>query len=244
VRIVGMVIDITESKQSEEIVASVGGRLIEAQEEERRHIARELHDDISQKLAMLAMELDELAKISPESPMQTRSRIGSLLKRTAEVSSDVHALSHRLHTAKLELVGLVGTMRSFCRELAEQRHVEIDFTPSDVPYSLPSQVSLCLYRILQEGLGNAVKHSGVRHFEARLERVADALQLTIRDPGVGFDPSIAMDYQGLGLISMRERVNLVKGTLSIESKPGGGTQIQVRVPIAAQTGANQKSASA
>lgn len=243
-RIVGMVIDITESKQSEEIVASVGGRLIEAQEEERRRIARELHDDVSQKLAMLTVGLEELARISPESQTQARNRIGSLLKSAAEMTNDVHALSHRLHTSKLELVGLVGTMKSFCREFAEQRYVEIDFTHSDVPSSLPSQVSLCLYRIMQEGLANAVKHSGVRHFDVRLERVADALQLTIRDPGVGFDPSTTMDYQGLGLISMRERVNLVKGTLSIESKPGEGTQIQVRVPIAARTGGDQKSASA
>jgi len=243
-RIVGMVIDITESKQSEEIVASVGGRLIEAQEEERRRIARELHDDVSQKLAMLTVGLEELARISPESQTQARNRIGSLLKSAAEMTNDVHALSHRLHTSRLELVGLVGTMKSFCREFAEQRYVEIDFTHSDVPSSLPSQVSLCLYRIMQEGLANAVKHSGVRHFDVRLERVADALQLTIRDPGVGFDPSTTMDYQGLGLISMRERVNLVKGTLSIESKPGEGTQIQVRVPIAAQTGGDQKSASA
>jgi PAS domain S-box-containing protein len=237
-RIVGMVIDITESKQSEEIVASVGGRLIEAQEEERRRIARELHDDVSQKLGMLAIGLQEIAMTFPESQTQLRMRIDSLLQRTSEMSNDVHALSHRLHTSRLDLVGLVGTMSSFCCELADQRKVEIDFTHRDVPTFLPSQVSLCLYRILQEGLGNAVKHSGVRHFEVRLERAADALQLTISDSGVGFDSSTAMDFKGLGLISMRERVNLMKGTLSIESKPGGGTQIQVCVPIAFGTDTN------
>jgi signal transduction histidine kinase len=160
------------------------------------------------------------------------------------MSNDVHALSHRLHSSKLELLGLVRTIRSFCQELAKQRDVEIDFRHGEVPDFLPSQVSLCLYRILQEGLGNAVKHSGVRHFEVWLERVGDELQLTIRDSGVGFDPSMVMNKQGLGLISMRERINLVKGNLSITSKPGGGTQIQVRVPIAVQTGADRKSASA
>jgi signal transduction histidine kinase len=241
---IGSAIDITERKQAEVALSKVGGRLIEAQDEERRRIARELHDDVSQKLAMLTIGLQELAMISPESQPQLRTRIDSLLKHTSEMSNDVRALSHRLHTSKLELVGLVGTMRSFCRELADQRHVEIDFTQSDVPNFLPSQVSLCLYRILQEGLGNAAKHSGVRHFEVGLEREANELHLRIRDSGVGFDPSMVTSNQGLGLISMRERVSLVKGTVSIVSRPGGGTQIQVRVPIAAQTGADKKSASA
>jgi PAS domain S-box-containing protein len=244
VRMIGMVGDVTERKLAEGALSAVSGRLIEAQEAERRRIARELHDDVSQKLVMLTVELQELANLSFESNPQLRNRIESLLKRTLEMSEDVHSLSHRLHSSKLELLGLVGTMRGFCQELAEQRDVEIDFRHSDVPNFLPAQISLCLFRILQEGLGNAVKHSGVRHFESWLERVANELQLTIRDSGGGFDPSTAMNNQGIGLISMRERVNLVKGTISIVSKPGGGTQIQVRVPIAVQTGADQKSASA
>jgi signal transduction histidine kinase len=241
---IGSAVDVTDRKLAEEALSRVGGRLLEAQDEERRRIARELHDDVSQKLTMLEIGLQQLASISPEPQPQLRNRIESLLRSASEVAGDVHALSHRLHTSKLELVGLVETIRSFCRELSEQRGVEIDFTHSEVPSFLPSQISLSVYRILQEGLGNAVKHSGVRHFEVRLERIADELQLTVRDSGVGFDPSLVKNDQGLGLISIRERVNLVKGTLSIESKPGGGTQIQVRVPITAQAGADQKSASA
>lgn len=244
VRLIGMAADVTERKLAEEALSSVGGRLIEAQDEERRRIARELHDDVSQKLVMLESGLQELAGMATESPIQLRTRIESLLKSTSEMSEDVHGLSHRLHTSKLELLGLVPTMRGFCREFAGQRNVEIDFVDSDVPNELPPQISLTLFRILQEGLSNAVRHSGVRRFEGRLERVADQLLLTIRDSGVGFDPPMAMHNQGLGLISMRERVNLVKGTLSIVSKPGGGTQIVVRVPLAAQSGAEQKSASA
>jgi signal transduction histidine kinase len=240
---IGSAIDVTDRKLAEEALSSVSGRLIEAQEEERRHIARELHDDVSQKLAMLTIGLQELANVFPESKADLHERIEPLLKRTSEMSSDVHALSHRLHTSKLELLGLVATMSGFCRELALQRDVEIDFTHRDVPNFLPSAVSLCLFRILQEGLGNAVKHSGVRHFGVRLEKVSDVLQLTIRDSGVGFDPTLVVHNQGLGLISMRERTNLIQGTLSIVSKPGGGTQIQVSVPIAAETGADRKSAS-
>jgi PAS domain S-box-containing protein len=241
---IGSLIDVTERRLAEEALSSLGGRLIEAQDQERRHIARELHDDISQKLVMLTMGLQELAMIFPDSQERVRDRIESLLECTTEMNTEVHALSHRLHTSKLELVGLVRTMGSFCRELAEQRDLRIDFTATNAPGALPVQISLCFYRILQEGLTNALKYSGVRHFEVRLERVANELQLIIRDSGVGFDPSVVMHKQGLGLISMRERVNLVKGTLSILSVPGGGTKIEVRVPIGAETGVNHKSASA
>jgi PAS domain S-box-containing protein len=241
---IGSAIDISDRKRAEEALSKVSGKLIEAQEEERRRIARELHDDISQNLTMLSIGLQELAHISPESQAQHRNRIESLLERTSEISDDVHALSHRLHSSKLEVLGLVATMRSFCQEVSEQRKVKIDFTHSDVPGFLSPQVSLALFRILQEGLGNAVKHSNVALFEVRLEMAGVNLQLTIRDSGVGFDPSIAMHSQGLGLISMRERANLVKGILSIESKPGGGTQIQVRVPVGAQADAQEKNASA
>jgi PAS domain S-box-containing protein len=244
VRMIGMVTDVTERKLAEEALSRVSGRLIEAQDQERRHIARELHDDIGQKLALLAVKLQLFTGITPDSEAQLRSRLEPLIEGISEITSDVRALSHRLHTSKLELLGLVGTMRSFCRELAEQRRVEIDFTHGDVPMFLPSQVSLCLYRVLQEGLTNAVKHSGVRHFEVHLERVSNELELTIRDPGVGFDPGMAMYTEGLGLISMRERISNVKGTISIISKPQGGTEIKVRVPVAARTEEDQMSASA
>jgi len=224
-------VDVTDRKRAEEALSSLSGRLIEAQEQERRHIARELHDDISQKLAMLSLELQQFAGLLPGSQVTLRNRLDSSLKRILEVNDDVHALSHRLHSSRLETVGLVAAMRGFCRELAEQRDVQIDFIHSGVPGALPQAVSLCLFRVLQEGLANAVKHSGARQFEARLERVFDELQLTIRDSGVGFDPGIAMYNEGIGLISMRERLSWVKGTMSITSKPQNGTEITVRVPV-------------
>ena len=146
-------------------------------------------------------------------------------------------LSHRVHSSGLETFGLVAAIRGFCQELAEQRDVQIDFTESGVPDTLPQAVSLCLFRVLQEGLNNAVKHSGARQFEARLERVSDELHLTIRDRGVGFDPGIAMYNEGIGLISMRERVNLVKGTMSLTSKPQGGTEITGCVPVSVEQSA-------
>ena len=231
---IGSALDVTDRKIADEALSSLGGRLIEAQEQERRYIARELHDDISQKLAMLSLELQQFTAMLPDSQITLHNRLESLLKRTSEVTGDVHALSHRLHSSKLEILGLVSTIRDFCRQLAGQRDVQIDFTDSGIPDDLPQAVSLCLFRVLQEGLSNAVKHSGARHFEARLERVSDELQLTIRDPGVGFEPGTAMYNKGIGLISMRERVSLVKGTMSIRSKPQGGTEITVSVPVAVE----------
>jgi PAS domain S-box-containing protein len=228
---IGSAMDVTDHKKAEEALLSLGGRLIEAQEQERRHIARELHDDISQKLAILSMELQQLALILPDSQPNLRTRVEALRKSTLEVTDDVHALSHRLHSAKLEAVGLLPTMRGFCRELAEQRDVHIDFTSSDVPDSVSLPVSLCLFRVLQEALNNAVKHSGARDFEARLERVADNLELTVRDRGIGFDPDVEMYKEGIGLISMKERATLVKGSVSIMSKPQWGTVITARCPL-------------
>src|SRR5207248_9721486 len=139
-------------------LSSLSGRLIEAQEQERLHIARELHDDISQKLAILSLELQQFAAMLPDFQDDLHNRLESLLNRTSEVSGDVHALSHRLHSARLELLGLVPTISDFCRQLAGQRNVQIDFTHNGVPDDLPHPVSLCLFRVLQEGLGNAVKH--------------------------------------------------------------------------------------
>jgi PAS domain S-box-containing protein len=231
---VGSAVDVTERKRAEEAISTLSGRLIEAQEQERRHIARELHDDISQRLAMLSLEMSQLAGLVRESDQRLGEHLASLLKRTSEVNDGIRALSHRLHSSKLEVVGLVTTMKSLCLELAEQRDVQIDFAHHAVPSDLPHQVSLCLFRVLQESLSNAIKHSGTTRFEARLERVSGELQLTVRDTGVGFDPAIAMYNEGIGLMSMRERVTLVRGYMSIRSKLNRGTEIIVRVPLPAE----------
>ena len=232
-------VDVTDRKRAEESLSSLSGRLIEAQEQERHRIARELHDDISQKLVLLAIELQQFANELPDAEQQLRNEIEPLMSRISEISSDTHALSHRLHSSKLETLGLVAAMRGFCRELAEQRDVDIDFTHDSVPDHLPPHVALCLFRILQEGLSNAVKHSGVVRFSVHLEKLDDQLQLTIRDAGTGFDPGMAMHNHGLGLISMRERISNLKGTISITSKPQGGTEIRARVPVGTHVEQNQ-----
>ncbi len=230
-RMVGMVADITERKLAEEALSKVGGRLIEAHEEERSRIARDLHDDIGQRLALLLNDIDGLKKDLPDSAVQVRNRIQEQLKRVYEIAADVQAISHRLHSSKLRYLGIVAAAKSFCQELSEQQKVVIDFTHVDIPPGVPEEISLCLFRIMQEALQNAVKHSGVRNFEVELRGVPDGIHLTVRDAGLGFDPEVVMNNRGLGLISMQERVNLVKGAVSIDSRPELGTTIHVRVPL-------------
>ena len=229
---IGSAIDVTDHKEAEQTLATVSGRLIEAQDEERHRIARELHDDISQRLALLSVELQGLAEVRPKSSAELREQAKHLLKRTSQISSDIHALSHRLHSSKLDYMGAVAAMVGFCSEMTAQTGLEIDFEHTNVPRSLPQDISLCLFRVLQEGLRNAVKHSGAQNFKVELRGMPGAILLLIRDSGAGFDPEEAMKNGGLGLISMRERVGLVKGTISIASKPMAGTEIRVHIPVA------------
>jgi PAS domain S-box-containing protein len=224
--------DITERKQAEEALASVSHKLIEAQEKERTRIARELHDHINQRVALLAVELEQLQQSNSGLDGKVRRRMLDLGRHITEIGMEVQAISHRLHSSKLEILGLVSACRSFCREVAEQHKVTVDFVADGVPRDIPQDVTLCLFRVLQESLNNAIKHSGTQHFEVRLHAVPDEIQLTVRDCGVGFDAQAALSGQGLGLISMRERASLVKGTLLITSKPMAGTEITLRVPIA------------
>jgi signal transduction histidine kinase len=205
--------------------------LIEAQEQERTRIGRELHDDIVQRLALLAITLQQL-QTSKGLPPEVRSRMGDLWKQTTEIATDIQYLSHELHSSKLQYLGLVTAMRGFCREFGEQQKVEIDFQTHDLPSPLSADISLCFFRVLQEALHNSAKHSGVRHFEVRLWGTSDDIHLTVSDSGIGFDREAAKESRGLGLISMQERVKLLKGTFAIESEPMHGATIHARVPLA------------
>jgi len=218
--------DITHRKQMEESILGMSRKLIESQEHERARIGRELHDDINQRLAMLAVDLEQLR----DNPSQVQSRVQELLKQTADLSDGVQALSHELHSSKLEYLGLVGGMKSWCTDFGQRQRMEIDFK-HEVSSAVPHEVGLCLFRVLQEALHNATKHSGVRHFEVRLRGTQRQIDLTISDLGVGFDKDTAMQSPGLGLTSMQERLKIVKGTLSIESQPKRGTTIRACVPL-------------
>jgi PAS domain S-box-containing protein len=236
--VVGSVVaffDITQRKLAEAALASVGGRLIEAQEQERRRIARELHDDVGQRLALLAIGLAQLQQSRPNSS-ELPSRIGELQKQTSEITADIQSLSHELHSSKLQYLGIAAALRGFCQEFGEQQKVEIDFKTHDLPIPLSPDISLCFFRILQQALHNAAKHSGVRHFEVRLWGTPEEIHLTVSDHGAGFDIEAAKASPGLGLISMEERLKLLKGTLFIESQLQRGTTIHGRVPFGSTIG--------
>jgi PAS domain S-box-containing protein len=226
---IGSGLDITERKQAEEAIASIGRRLIEAHEQERTWIGRELHDDINQRLALLAVELEQCTHAG--SGIEIAEKISHAQQRILEIARDVQSLSHRLHSSKLEYLGLVKAANSFCKELSNQYNVVVRFTHMDVPFTLSKEVSLCLFRVLQEALQNAVKHSGSDHLAVHLQGTSDWIELRVMDTGLGFEEPEAFARQGIGLISMRERLHMVHGEFFVESKPGGGTTISARVPL-------------
>jgi PAS domain S-box-containing protein len=228
-RVIGMVADVTDIKKAEEALSEMTRKLIEAQERERARIGRELHDDINQRLAMLGVELERLQR----DPSEIQKRVQELREQTAEISNDVQALSHELHASKLEYLGFVAGMRSWCREFGERQGMEINLK-TDVGSRIPAEIGLTLFRISQEALHNAVKHSGVKRIEVQLSEHSNEILLTISDAGKGFDTEAVKQGRGLGLASMEERVRLVQGTIAIDSKPMGGTSIRIRVPFTAE----------
>jgi len=184
---------------------------------------------------LLEVNLDQLRQAPPGSPTEVAKRIEEAMTQVSELANDVQALSHRLHSSKLDYLGLGAAAASLCREASNRQKVEIDFHSYDVPQKLPHEISLCLYRVLQEALQNAIKHSDSRKLEVSLAFIANEIQLTVRDSGIGFDFEEALKGGGLGLTSMRERLKLVDGNLSIDSQPGVGTVVRASVPISPGT---------
>jgi PAS domain S-box-containing protein len=227
---IGSCIDVTERKQAEDALLSMTRRLSEAQEQERARIARELHDDIGQRVALLAVNLAQLQQ-SPLNLFEVRDRIGELKEETSEIATDIKTLSHQLHSAKLEYLGIASVMRGFCEEFGKQTKVRIDFQSQDLPGLVRPDISLCLFRVLQESLHNSAKHSGAQHVEVGLWGTPDEIHLVVSDSGSGFDSEGAKQSGGLGLISMEERLRVLKGTFSIESQAKRGTKIHARVPL-------------
>ena len=229
-RVIGMVADVTDHKLAEEALSGMTRKLVEAQEQERARIARELHDDINQRLAMLAVELGQVKAGRPDLPADILNRMHDLQEQTTQISADVQALSHDLHSSQLEYLGVVAGMKSWCKEFGEKQGIQID-CGHHVQSILPPEIGLCLFRVLQEALHNAAKHSGVKWIQVQLQEESGEIHLIVRDAGRGFDVEAVKQGKGLGLTSMRERVRLVNGTIVIESKLTGGTIIRVGIPI-------------
>jgi signal transduction histidine kinase len=224
--------DITRARQTEETLRDLGGRLITAQEEERSRVARELHDDLNQRMALLSVELEQLSQRMPASQSNLRSSIHNVWERAQEISSELHRVSYQLHPSKLDHLGLVAAARSFCQELASHHEIKISFKEKGCNEPLPKDVTLCLFRIVQESLRNVIKHSGAREAKVTLSGTAHVIHLSVSDTGRGFDVGALESKSGLGLISMRERLRLVGGVISIRSS-ARGTRIEVSVPLSA-----------
>lgn len=222
---------ISDSRRTQDSLRLVSGRLIEAQEQERARIGRDLHDDIAQRLALVAAEVQQFQSEAPEASPELRDRSADLHEKLVQISHSVHTLSRELHASRLTYVGFVATARSLCTEVSERHNIEIDFKHDSFPNSVPSESSLCLFRVLQEALHNAVKHSGAHRVDVQLRQAANEIHLTISDKGKGFDPETAIKEASLGLTSMQERVRLVNGHLSIVSEHQRGTTIHARVPF-------------
>ncbi len=209
----------------------LSGMLINAQEDERRRLASELHDDFSQRLALLSLGLETAAECIPESPQEANQQLQELMNSAGEIGADLHTLSHRLHSSTLERLGLAAGVASFCKEFTAQQGTQVAFSHRNIPRSVAPAVALCLFRIVQEALRNVKKHSGAANAHVRLERVGDKLHLSISDDGKGFDVKRASDGHSLGLWSMRERVRLVGGRFEIHSETPQGTRIEVWAPL-------------
>ena len=223
---IGSCTDVTERKLAQEALSHVNAKLVEAHEEERTWIARELHDDINQRIAFLAVTLDILKKGLPAGfSSDPQKNIRGAKEQVKELGQAVQALSHRLHSSKLEYLGLTAAVESFCREFAELQEVQVECQCDVVPATLQRETALCLFRVLQEALQNAKKHSGSRHFQVFLRYSQDEINLCVSDFGLGFDSMDIVKGPGIGIISMRERLKLVNGELSIESKSQRGTKI-------------------
>jgi len=241
-QIISTGIDITPRKlaldalrRSEDQLRRLTGNLLMTQEEERKRIARELHDDVNQRIAMLANEVATIEQTA-DSGSRLRKQLRSLHERVGQLSDDLRRTSHNLHPSALEHFGLVAALESHCSAFSKLHPIELKFLHSSVPKSIPSEISLCLYRVAQECLNNIAKHSGARKATVAIRGDKDGILLSVSDNGKGFDPGLVADQSGLGIVGIRERIRLVDGTVSISSQPRKGTRIDARVPLAKRMG--------
>jgi len=230
-RIVGIVADITEAKQSERVLRELTGRLITSQEEERRRVARELHDNIGQELALLSVQAQRMDSGASEAEHTAQSDVHELYRRIKETATNVSNLSHRLHSSELEFLGLGSAVERLCRDFSRQYGIDLEYAVKDVPKQIVGGSSLCFYRVIQEALQNIAKHSHATHVELELVHRNGELSLKVSDNGRGFATKSPADNCGLGLLSMKERMNLIGGRFHLSSKMGQGTKIEATVAL-------------
>jgi PAS domain S-box-containing protein len=230
-RMLGVSLDITERKRAEEALSCMNRRVIEAEERERNRIARDLHEDVGQRLALLAIAIEQLKNDFPHQAVELLDGLDAVWRKALEILTDVKASAHELYSPRLEYLGIAAVMKTFCEEFGERKRVEIDFRSHGFADFVLPDVSICLFRVLQEALRNGVMHSGVQKFSVQLWGESDEIHLRVSDSGVGFDLRAARTGRELGLIRIEQRVRLVEGTFSIDSQPEKGTTVQVSVPL-------------
>jgi signal transduction histidine kinase/ABC-type uncharacterized transport system substrate-binding protein len=228
-RLRGVNVDITELKQAKSELVELTERLIQAQENERQRLARELHDDIGQRLSLLIIGLDRLRHGLPLGLREPREELSATLEEANQLATDIHGLSHQLHSSKLKHLGLQAALRELCAQVSRQHGVEVNLQAESIPGEISEERALCLYRVAQEALNNAVKHSGSATIDVELRAVLNMLRLKVKDHGSGFD--VKHHEAGVGLASMRERIRMAAGKLQVNSKPGAGTEIVSEVAM-------------
>jgi signal transduction histidine kinase len=228
-RMLGIFVDFRERHRVEEELRELGGRLINAHEQERIRLSRELHDDLAQRVSLLAAELSLLHQEPEATPARISGQLAKLLAETGEMGSELHRLSHELHPARVGQLGLESSIRRFCQDWNRPGRIAVQVEIAETG-ALAPEMALCLYRSAQEALHNVVKHSKPAHAMLTLSAASDELRLSIVDHGAGFDTLAVEKKDALGLVSMRERARLVRGQLVVTSKPGEGTRVDVHVP--------------
>jgi PAS domain S-box-containing protein len=218
-------------QESRQELRALAGRLINAEEQERKRISRELHDDLNQKLACLAFDADGLRLMPFSSEDKIREQLFSFRTRIAELSQGVREISHRLHPSILDDLGLTAALEELSQEFSARERLNVVFTHEAVPSAIPTEVAACLYRVAQEAIHNVLKHAQADHVRMSLSGDSRGIHLSIHDTGVGFDSKTELRRPGLGIVSMKERVLLVRGEFSIHSQPGQGTEVKVFVPL-------------
>jgi len=244
-RVIGTITDITERKNMEETITfnrealqktneqikQLVGKLLVAQEEERKRISRELHDDVNQQVAGIGIAVSQLKRDITNPDETVDHSLIKLQNRISDLSDSIRDLSHRLHSTTIQHVGLVATLDSYCGRLSREENINVSFTVKGLINTVPDDVALCLYRITQESLRNVIKHSDATSAEVTLKYEDDGVALSIIDRGKGFDLRKARNEGGLGLISLEERVRLLEGNIEIISSPGQGTHIEAQIPL-------------
>jgi len=218
-------------RKSQDNLRSMAGKLLSIQEEERRLLAREMHDDLTQRLAILAIDTGKLQQQLESQPKPFQDEIRQIKEQIVKLSADIHDISRQLHPAIIDDLGLVDAIKSECSSFSNREGILISYESKNIPDDIPNNIALCVYRITQEALRNIAKHAHVKEAEVSLARVDNGINLYVRDSGVGFDPATIHGHRGLGISSMEERVRLIQGELSIQSQPGQGTVIKLWAPL-------------